>query len=235
MDYEHREPLTILRLSGLVLLSLSLMVGCTTMESSKESTKESASSETSERDPAQLPLVEDTEGDNDPEVKVADAGAPQDCVEKDERAACQVRPRAFNFVPVKLKSESRNRCLRPSRGSSNENARIILSRCSNSKSRYWFKKPAGGYANTYRLENMNSGKCIQRVGNALRQRTCAQFSGSDSNNQRWYFQSTPPFGSGDFIGFGVNSGNCMRANNNNTVSVSNCQNDSNRRWYQSAF
>ena len=231
MPYEHREPLNILRLSGLLFFSLSLMVGCTTMEPAKEST----SADTSETDQSQLAEVEETEEGNDPEVKVADAGAPQDCVESDERPACQVRPRGFNFVPVKLKSESRNRCLRPSGGSTRENVSIILSPCSNSKSRYWFKKPAGGYANTYRLENMNSGKCIQRVGNALRQRTCAQFSGSDANNQRWYFQSTPPFGSGDFIGFGVNSGNCIRANSRTRVGVSNCQNDSNRRWYQTAF
>lgn len=166
---------------------------------------------------------------------MSESEGPQDCVENDERPACQVKPRGLNFIPIKIKSEARNRCLRPSGGSTGENVEIILSTCSNTKSRRWFKK-YGVFAGGYRLENMNSGKCIQRVGDRLRQRTCANSMQADAaRNQTWAFQGTPPFGSGDFMKSWTGQGGCVRAISNSRVRMSNCLNNSNRRWYQATF
>lgn len=210
------------KLFGLAALCLTFFIGCSSTQSSMT-------------DEGPIEEIQEVEAGNDPEVEVADSGAPQDCVENDERPECQVKPRGLNLIPIKVRSETTQRCLRPNGGSTNENVEIIMSTCSNTKSRRWFRE-TGVYAGGDRLVNMNSGKCIERVGTRLRQRTCANSSNPNgARNQTWKFQGTPPFGSGDFMKSWTAAGGCARAVNNTRVRMSNCQNDANRRWYQATF
>ncbi|MDH5562951.1 MAG: RICIN domain-containing protein [Nitrospirota bacterium] len=207
---------------GIAAFCLTFAIGCST-------TQPSLSSE------GPLEEIQEVEAGNDPEVAVADSGAPQDCVENDARPACHVKPRGLGFIPIKVKSETSQRCLRPSGGSTNENVEIILSTCSNTNSRRWYREQ-GVYAGGDKIINMHSGKCIERVGAYLRQRTCANSSNPTSaHNQTWVFQGTPPFGSGDFLKSWTSEGGCARAMNSTSVRMSTCQNDANRRWYQAAF
>ena len=212
-----------LLLLGISSLSVAVLAGCASqpMKTAKNTMPETQ--------------IAEVEAGDDPELPASESAGPEDCVENDERPACNIKPRGLSFIPMKIKSErQRNRCLRPAGGSTNENVVIILSTCSNTKSRRWFKKP-GPFAG-YRLENMNSGKCIQRVGNQLRQRTCAPSTRrNDAKNQMWKFKNTPPFGSGDLLQSWTAQEGCIRANNAATVQIADCQNDSNQRWYQSAF
>ncbi len=208
---------------GLCSLSLALLAGCTSKN--MEST-ETAMTETE--------VVEVDEG-HDPEITVLTTSGPPDCVENDKRPACHVTPRGLNFIPRKIQTETTHRCLRPKRGSTEENIEIVLDSCSNSQSRRWFKKN-GVFAGGWKLENMNSGKCIERVGTTLRQRTCVKsIQATSAHNQTWKFLNTPQFGSGDLLKSWTAKEGCMRATSSTTVQMTNCQNDSNRRWYQSAF
>ena len=220
-----------LKCCAFTFLSMGLLLG-TGLTNAVAEENPSASEAVEEAEPTEE-MKEVEEGD-DPEVKVEDSGAPNDCVENDERPACKVKPRGLDAIPVKLKSESRNRCLRPSGGSTRENRAIILSSCRTTKSRYWFRKKVGTF---YQLENSHTGKCIERVGNGIRQRTCKSFQDPNKNSQMWSFQNTPPFGTGDFVKHYVapTPNNCMRANGNNTITVTTCLNNSNRRWFQAAF
>ncbi len=212
------------KLLGLCSLSFALLAGCTNknMEGTETAMTETEAVEADE--------------ENEPEVSIANTGGPQDCVEDDKRPACNVKPRGLNFIPIKIKTETAQRCLRPRRGSTGENVEIVLDTCSNkSSSRRWFKKH-GVFAGGWKLENMRSGKCIERVGNKLRQRTCANSTQATSaHNQTWKFLNTPPFGSGDLLKSWTAEEGCVRATSSTRVRMSNCQNDSNRRWFQSAF
>ncbi len=243
-QYQINNISTFTKYLGACCVSFVFLWGCTTTTTETESALQNAIEEE----------VEEIEEGNDPDIEIVDRGTPSDCVEKDERPTCHITTRGLNFIPIKIKSEvprvryrtvqrpfgkakqKRNiACLRPRGGSTKEHARISLSDCnSTKKSLRWFKKD-GAYPGGYRLENMNSGKCIERVGTALRQRTCAN-AGKTARNQTWNFKNTPPFGSGDLIESGALERGCVRAGNKlGQVLMSACQNDANRRWYQSAI
>ena len=155
--------------------------------------------------------------------------APQVCVQGDQRPACQARPGALDFTPFKIKSEGVGQCLRPSGGSTQENVAIILSNCENTQSRFWIQKRAP-YGLGFQLENMKSGKCIQRVGSQLLQRTCA-LGGTHMRFQTWNFKKTAPLGSGNLLRSWTG---CASALGNVQTQMAHCINDSNRRWYQTA-
>ncbi len=179
------------------------------------------------------PPAQEIESSQDSPMDGPGSGAPEDCVEQDPRPACHITPRS-GFIPEKLKSERfAGRCLRPANGSREDNIEIILATCENSKSRFWFQKHERS-GKGFRLENLNSGKCIERVGDRLLQRTCAGF-GPAAANQVWIFVNTPTFGSGDFLKPMTPQGGCLLAINPGLVRVSSCQNDADRRWYQAAF
>ena len=170
MNHFHSRTGDLMKLFSVCSISLIFLWACTT-------TAPPTNTETTMTEPP----AEEVETGEDKPMEGTASDAPQDCVENDERAACQIKPRA-GFLPEKFKSERfRGRCLRPRGGSTRENVEIILSTCSNSKSRYWLQKH-GVYAGGNRLENLNSGKCIQRVGDRLLQRTCAG-SGDAARNQ----------------------------------------------------
>ncbi len=212
----------LIRLISVGSLFLFLFWGCTTPSTPKNS-------QTTMTDP---PAQEVESGEDSPMQGTA-SGAPEDCVENDERGACHITTRS-GFLPEKLRSEQfRDRCLRPANGSTAENWEVILSTCVNSKSRFWQQK-RGALGKGFRLENLNSGKCIERVGDRLLQRTCAR-GGPAAANQTWAFVPTPPSGSGDFLKPWTPQGGCVLAINPARVRLGNCQNDPDRRWYQSAF
>lgn len=208
---------------GFCSLSLALLAGCT--GKNMEGT-EAAMTKTE---------VQKADEENDPEITVPTTSGPQDCVEDDKRPACNVTPRGLNFIPLKIQTETTHRCLRPKRGSTEENIEIVLDSCSNSQSRRWLKKD-GVFSGGWKLENMHSGKCIERVGAMLQQRTCANsIQATSAHNQTWKFLNTPPFRSGDLLKSWTAEEGCMHATSSTTVRMSNCQNDSNRRWFQSAY
>lgn len=222
MKHSCPTTLTLLKNLGLSALVFTFVVGCSTTQ-------------TPPSEIASVEEIQEVEAGNDPAMEGTDAGAPQDCVDNDERPACHVKSRGLGFVPIKVKSETTQRCLRPNGGSTAENVEIIMSTCSETKSRRWYREQ-GVYAGGDKIINLNSGKCIERVGTVLRQRTCANSSNPTSaHNQTWVFQGTPPFGSGDFLKSWTSEGGCARAMNSTNVRMSTCQNDANRRWYQSAF
>ena len=178
---------------------------------------------------ASAEVIAEVEEGNDLEVSAADASAPQVCVQSDQRPACQARPGALDFTPFKIKSEGVGQCLRPSGGSTQENVAIMLSNCENTQSRFWIQKRAP-YGLGFQLENMKSGKCIQRVGSQLLQRTCA-LGGRHTRYQTWNFKKTAPLGSGKLLRSWTG---CASALGNVQAQMAHCINDSNRRWYQTA-
>ncbi len=223
--------------------SLVFLWGCTTTTAETKSALQNPTVE-----------VEEIEEGNDPDIEIVDSDTPSDCVEKDKRPACHIKTRGLNFIPIKIKSEvsrisyrtvkrpygtskqQQNRaCLRPRGGSTREHVKIILSNCKNiKKSIRWFKKD-GAYPGGYQLENMNSGKCIERVGRDLLQRTCGR-PGQVPRSQTWNFNDTPPFGSGDILESGTLERGCVVATRSGQARMTdNCQNNANRRWYQSAI
>lgn len=213
---------TVRHIVGIGFLCLALQGGCTTFSPST----------TIEMSQEAAPIQEGESGQDSP-MEGTGSGAPEDCIEQDTRPACHITPRA-GFLPEKLKSERfTGRCLRPANGSTEENIEIILSTCENSKSRFWLQKRER-FGKGFRLENLNSGKCIERMGDRLMQRTCAGF-GPSAANQVWVFVNTHPFGSGDFLKPMTPQGGCLLAINPARVRVSSCQNDADRRWYQAAF
>ena len=119
------------------LLSLGLLLG-TGLTNTVAEENPSASEVVDAAEP--IEEIKEVEVGEDPEVAGADPGAPQDCVEHDKRPACHVKPRGLGFLSLKFKSEDIQRCLRPNGGSARENVEIILSLCSNTSSRRWFKK-----------------------------------------------------------------------------------------------
>ena len=178
---------------------------------------------------ASAEVIAEVEEGPDAAVSAADANAPQVCVQGDQRPACQARPGALDSRPFKIKSEGLGQCLRPSGGSTQENVAIILSNCENTQSRFWIQKRAP-YGQGFQLENMKSGKCIQRVGSQLRQRTCV-LGGSYMRFQTWSFKETVPLGSGSLLRSWTG---CAAALGNVQAQMAHCRNDSNRRWYQTA-
>ena len=213
------------------LLSLGLVVG-TGLTSAAEANP-SGSELVDKAQP--MEEIKEVEEGEDPEVAGGDPGAPQDCVENDKRPACHIRPRGLGFLSLKFKSEDIQRCLRPQGGSARENVEIILSLCSNTSSRRWFKKE-GVLGEGYKLENVNSGKCIERVGSKLLQRTCVNSKQpARAKNQTWNFGNTSPGGTGDLMQSGSNTKACVAAMNNTVVRMSHCENDSSMRWYQPGF
>ena len=174
-------------------------------------------------------VIAEVEVGNDAEVSAADASAPQVCVQGDLRPACQARPGALDLTPFKIKSEGVGQCLRPSGGSTQENVAIMLSNCESTQSRFWIQKRAP-YGLGFQLENMKSGKCIQRVGSQLLQRTCA-LGGRHTRYQTWNFKKTAPLGSGNFLRSWTG---CASAIGNVQAQMAHCINDSHRRWYQTA-
>ena len=174
--------------------------------------------------------IAEVEEGNDPEVIVADSNAPQVCAYGDERPVCQDSYAGLDFTPFKIKNESAGQCLRPSGGSTKENVAIILSNCENTKSRYWIQKRVA-YGLGFQLENMKTGKCIQRVGSQLLQRTCS-LGGSQIRYQTWNFHDTPPLEAGSFLRSWTG---CAHALGNAQAHMARCQNDSDRRWYQTGF
>ena len=171
-------------------------------------------------------LAEVEEG-NDPAVTATDASAPQVCIHDDQRAACQAQPGAMDYMPFKIRNESAGQCLRPSGGSTKEHAAIVLSDCADTKSRFWIQKrvPNG---QGFQLENMKSGKCIQRVDSRLLQRTC-ELGGSTIRYQTWSFKETAPFGSGHFLRSWTG---CASGLGNGHTQMEHCVNNANHRWYQ---
>ena len=221
-----------LKCCAFALLSLGLLLG-TGQTNTLAEENPSASDVVEEGDP--IEEIKEVEAGEDPEVAGADPGAPQDCVENDKRPACHVKPRGLGFLSLKFKSEDIQRCLRPNGGSAREHVEIILSLCSNTSSRRWFKKE-GVLGDGYKLENVNSGKCIERVGSKLLQRTCVTSTErTRAQNQTWKFGSTSPSGTGDLMQSGSNAKACVAAMNNSVVRMSHCENDSNMRWYQPGF
>ena len=221
-----------LKCSAYALLSLGLLLG-TGLTNAVAEENPSASIVVDEAEP--IEEIQEVEVGEDSEVAVSDSGAPQDCVENDKRPACHVKPRGLGFLSLKFKSEDIQRCLRPNGGSAQEDAEIILSLCSNTSSRRWFKKE-GVLGGGYKLENVNSGKCIERVGSKLLQRTCAKSTQKTrAQNQTWKFGSTSPSGTGDLMQSGSNAKACVAAMNNTVVRMSHCHNDSNMRWFQPGF
>ena len=207
---------------GMPWLCLMLLSGCSTTDMSSPTQAKAG----------ETPAQEIESGDDSP-MKGTASGAPEDCVENDKRGACHITTRA-GFLPEKLRNEQfRDRCLRPANGSTGENMEIILSTCVNSKSRFWIQKQ-GALGKGFRLENLNSGKCIERAGDRLLQRTCAG-GGPSAANQTWAFVPTPPSGSGDFLKPWTPQGGCVMAINPARIRLTNCQNDPDRRWYQAAF
>jgi len=230
MDPTHSLTSSLYTRLGLSAIALVFMLGCAT---NPETTSNMDASEE----------LEEVEVGNDPEVQVADSGAQQDCVENDERPVCQIRSRGTEFFAVKIKNERVNRCLRPRGGSTRENVEIILSTCANTKSRLWkkeFDNRDRSSNKTYRFANVNSGKCIKRIGTILRQVTCAPSGLASNGPEGFRFQKTPPFGSGDIIKSTNISrgGGCMEAVGRTRVRLttgSTCNNDSRRRWFQPIF
>ena len=221
-----------LKYCACALLSAGLLLG-TGLTNTVAEENPSASEAVENSEP--IEEIQEVEVGEDPEVAVSDSGAPQDCVENDKRPACHVKPRSLGSLSLKFKSENTQRCLRPNGGSPRENVEIILSLCSNTSSRRWFKKE-GVLGGGYKLENVNSGKCIERVGSKLLQRTCATSTQrARAQNQTWKFGNTSPSGSGDLMRSGTAAKKCVEAMNNTVVRMSNCENDSNLRWYQSGF
>ena len=174
-------------------------------------------------------VIAEVEEGHDAAVSEADANAPQVCVQGDQRPACQAQPGALDFTPFKIKSERMGQCLRPAGGSTQENVAIILSNCQNTQSRFWIQKRAP-YGLGFQLENMKSGKCIQRVGSQLLQRTCA-LGGTHMRFQTWSFMKTAPLGSGNLLRSWTG---CASALENVQTQMAHCINEANRRWYQSA-
>ena len=171
----------------------------------------------------------EVEEGTDAAVSAGEANAPQVCVQGDQRPACQARPGALDFTPFKIQSEGTGQCLRPSGGSTQENVAIILSNCGNTQSRFWIQKRAP-YGLGFQIANMKSGKCIQRVGSQLLQRTCA-VGGNHMRYQTWNFEKSAPLGSGNLLRSWTG---CAAALENVQAQMAHCTNDSNRRWYQTA-
>ena len=84
---------SVFKFLGLSALILAFMLGLSPTSPAMEETDPPA-------------LVEEVEAGDDPEVKIEDSGAPNNCVENDERPACQVKPRGLGSIPIKIKSES---------------------------------------------------------------------------------------------------------------------------------
>lgn len=230
MKYVYSPTLRAWKSFGLAALCLTFAIGCSTSQPSMSGE-------------GQLEEIKEVEAGNDPEVQVANSGAPQDCIESDERPVCQIRPRGTEFFAVKIKNERFNRCLRPAGGSTRDNVEIILSTCANTKSRLWkkeFNNKDHSSNKTYRFVNENSGKCIKKTGTTLRQVTCAPSGLAPNGPEGFRFQQTPPFGSGDIIKSTNLTGGtgCMQAVNRTRVNLttgSSCNNDPQRRWFQPLF
>jgi hypothetical protein len=229
MAMAHSLTSTLFVRLGMVSMPLAFMLGCAMKP---ETPSVIAPSEG----------TQEIEVGHDPEVPGATSGAPQDCVENDERPVCQIRPRGMEFFAVKIKNEAKKLCLRPEGGSTKENVLIVLSECKRTKSRLWkkeFNNRDRGPNKTYRFVNVLSGKCIKKDGRVLRQVTCASSGLAPNGPEAFQFHKTPPFGSGDFIQSTNLTGGagCVRAGRGRRVNLSGdtCPNDAKQRWYQSIF